>query len=357
MHQRLEKLINVMENEGLDGILLTGRPNTFYFSGFTGTTSKCLVIRDRAYLIVDFRYTTQAKEQAFDGIEVIQHEKGALEVLNRLCLEYGIQKTGLEGNNISFSEYTDLKNKLTPVKELRNVQSSIDGIRIIKDENELQLIKSAVNIADKAFDEILPFIKPGVKEHEVALELEYRMKKLGADGAPFETIIASGPRSALPHGVASDREIQPGDPVVMDYGAIYRGYCSDMTRTVFVGDPPKKIRDIYNIVLKAQLEALEASRTEITGKDLDNVAREIINGAGYEKCFGHGLGHGVGVEIHEKPGISPKGEEVLKPGMVFTVEPGIYIEGFGGIRIEDMVFLKSDGIEIPTKSIKEIIIL
>jgi len=357
MIQRLEKLRNILDKEALDGILLSGRPNTFYFTGFTGSTSICLVSREKAYLIVDFRYTTQAKEQAFAGVEVIQHEKGALDVLSSLCSEYGIFNFGLEGNVVSYSEYSKIKEKLTEVKELRNIQNSIDNIRMIKDENELQLITGAVNIADKAFCEILPFIKPGVKEFEVALELEYKMKKLGASGVSFETIVASGPRSALPHGTAGNREIQAGDAIVMDFGAIYKGYCSDMTRTVFMGEPHEKLKEIYNIVLKAQLEALNASAAGITGKELDSVSRNIINNEGYEKCFGHGLGHGVGVEIHEKPGISPKGEEILKPGMVFTVEPGIYVEGFGGVRIEDMVFLTSDGAEIPTKSTKSIIIL
>lgn len=357
MHQRLKKLIDIMENEALDGVLLTGRSNTFYFTGFTGTTSICIVSREKAYLVVDFRYTSQAKEQALDGVETIQHEKGALDVLLKLCSENGIFNIGVEGENISYSEYSKVKEKLTNVKELRNIQNLIDNIRIIKDDNELQLIKGAVDIADSAFIETLPFIKPGVKEFEIALELEYRMKKLGAKGTSFETIIASGPRSAMPHGTASDREVQAGDAIVMDFGAIYKGYCSDMTRTVFMGEPPIKLKEIYNIVLKAQLEALEASKAGITGKKLDSVSRSIIDKEGYEKCFGHGLGHGVGVEIHEKPGISPKGEEVLKPGMVYTIEPGIYIEGFGGIRIEDMVFLTSDGPVIPTKSTKDIIIL
>jgi Xaa-Pro aminopeptidase len=204
---------------------------------------------------------------------------------------------------------------------------------------------------------MLDFIKPGMKEYEVALELEYRMKKLGASGASFDTIIASGPRSALPHGVAGMRELQFGDAVVMDFGAIYMGYCSDMTRTVFLGNPPPKLKEIYGIVLQAQLKAIEKAAAGMKGKDLDKVSRDIIYGAGYEKCFGHGLGHGVGVEIHEMPRISPKGEEILKEGMVFTDEPGIYIENVGGVRIEDMLFLTANGPEILTKSTKDMIIL
>ncbi|NLY19525.1 MAG: aminopeptidase P family protein [Clostridiaceae bacterium] len=357
MHQRLKELIKILEKEELDGILLTGRSNTFYFTGFTGSTSVCIVSREKVYLIVDFRYTSQAKEQVFDGIETIQHEKGAMDVLSRLCSEYCIFGIGIEGNNMTYSEYLKIKEKLINVKELRNIQDSLDRIRMTKDDNELQIIKGAVDIADKAFSEILPFIKPGIRESEVALELEYRMRKLGASGPSFETIIASGPRSALPHGTAGNREIKAGDAIVMDFGAIYKGYSSDMTRTVFMGEPSGKLKEIYSIVLEAQFEALAASRPGITGKELDSVSRSIINRAGYEKCFGHGLGHGVGIEIHEKPGISPKGNEILEQGMVFTVEPGIYVEGLGGVRIEDMVFLTSDGPVIPTKSTKDIIIL
>lgn len=357
MHHRLKELINILDKEELDGILLTGRSNTFYFTGFTGSTSICIVSRERACLIVDFRYTSQAREQAFDGVETIQHDKGPLDVLMKICSECCIFKIGIEGNNLPYSEFLKIKEKLTDVKKIRNIQDSIDSIRIIKDGNELKFIQGAVDIADKAFSETLPLIKPGIREFEVALELEYRMKKLGASGTSFETIIASGPRSALPHGSAGDREIRMGDAIVMDFGAVYKGYCSDMTRTVFMGEMPKKLKEIYNIVLKAQMEAHDAARAGITGRELDNVARSIINNEGYEKCFGHGLGHGVGVEIHEKPVISPRGEETLKPGMVFTIEPGIYVEGFGGVRIEDMVFLTSNGPFVPTKSTKDIIIL
>jgi len=228
---------------------------------------------------------------------------------------------------------------------------------MIKDNDELNKIKKAVEIAEKAFVDVLPFIKPGVIEYEIALELEYKMKKLGAKGASFDIIVASGPRSALPHGVADIREFQYGDAVVMDFGAVYNGYCSDMTRTFFIGTPAKELKEIYDIVLKAQMEAVIKASTKITGKDLDGISRNIISDAGYDKYFGHGLGHGVGVEIHEMPVISPKGKEQLKAGMVFTVEPGIYVEGLGGVRIEDMVCLAESGAEILTKSSKELIIL
>lgn len=357
MEKRLDQVRKIMEQKDLDGMLITSRPNTFYFTGFTGSTSKCLITRQSAVLVVDFRYTTQAKEQVYTGIEAIEYEKSALETIDSICNRHGVKSLGIEGDNVSFSEYQALQDKLKGVMSITNHQDELNRVRMFKDEDEKKLIQKAVDIADKAFMEILSLIKPGIKEYDIALELEYKMKKMGASGPSFETIIASGPRSALPHGVAGMRKLQAGDAIVMDFGAIYQGYCSDMTRTVFLGNPSQQMKDIYGIVLKSQLEALNRASVDMKGKDLDKISRDIIYGAGYEKCFGHSLGHGVGVEIHEMPSVSPKGEETLKAGMVFTVEPGIYVEKLGGVRIEDMVFLGGEGPEILTKSTKEMIIL
>lgn len=357
MQDRLVRLRTIIEKEGLDGLLISSRPNTFYYTGFTGTTSKCLVTPENAYLVVDFRYTTQARGQAFAGIEAVELEKDANDSLNMLCTRHGVSRLGIEGEDITFAEYQSLRESLKEVRELKDVQGSLNRVRMIKDSDELPFIEKAVEIADNAFQQILPFLAPGVMECEVALELEYKMKKMGASGVSFETIIASGPRSALPHGVAGMRELQKGDAIVMDFGAIYKGYCSDMTRTVFLGAPSQQLKEIYDIVLRAQTEALEKAAEKMTGKQLDRISREIIYSAGYEKCFGHGLGHGVGIEIHENPRISPKGEEILEKGMVFTVEPGIYVENVGGVRIEDMVVLGENGAKILTKSTKEMVVL
>ncbi len=357
MKQRLDYVKRIIEQEGLDGFLITSRPNTFYFTNFTGSTSKCLVTKNKAYLVVDFRYTIQAKEQVFPAIEVIQYDKSMNDLLNTLCQNDGVNKLGIEGEDVTFSAYNNINDSLSYVKSFHDLQKQLNSVRMIKDECEIEIIQKAVDISDKVFNEILPFMKPGVKEYDIANEMEYRMKKLGAQGPSFETIVASGPRSALPHGVAGMRELQKGDAVVMDFGAIYEGYCSDITRTVFIGEPSEQLKDIYNIVLKAQLTALDKAAEGMTGKELDNYARSIIYGAGYEKCFGHGLGHGVGIEIHEAPSVSPRGEEALKKGMVFTIEPGIYVEDVGGVRIEDTVTLTSEGLRILTKSTKELIIL
>jgi len=357
MAQRLNQVRKIMEDEGLDGFLVTSRQNTFYFTNFTGSTSKCLVTGEKAYLIVDFRYTIQAREQVFPGIEVIEYEKSADDTLIAICMNDKIHSLGIEGDDITFSGYKGLQESLTGVGSFRDLQKKLNDVRMVKDEGEVAIIQKAVDIADKVFEYILPFLKPGVKETDIACEMEYKMKKLGAQGTSFETIVASGPRSALPHGVAGMRELKAGDAVVMDFGAICEGYCSDITRTVFIGKPSEDLLNIYNIVLKAQLEAIDKAAAGITGRELDNAARSIIYSAGYDKCFGHGLGHGVGVEIHEKPTVSPKSDDILKSGMVFTIEPGIYIEGLGGVRIEDTVLLTDDGLKILTKSTKDLIVL
>ncbi|NLX77416.1 MAG: aminopeptidase P family protein [Clostridiaceae bacterium] len=357
MTQRLNNLRKAMRDEGLEGFLITSRQNTFYFTGFTGSTSKCLVTMEKAYLVVDFRYAIQARQQVFQGIEVIEYEKSFNDTLNALCLDEKISGLGIEGDDITFSGYKSLKESLTGVSSFRDLQNRLNEIRMIKDETEIEKIQKAVDIADRVFEYILPFLKPGVKEIDIASEMEYEMKKLGAKGPSFETIVASGPRSALPHGVAGLRELKSGDAVVLDFGAIYEGYCSDITRTVFIGKPSEELFKIYNIVLKAQLEAINNARTGMTGRELDNHARNIIYGAGYEKCFGHGLGHGVGVEIHEKPSVSPRGDDILKSGMVFSIEPGIYIEGTGGVRIEDLVLLTDEGVKVLTAAKKDLIVL
>lgn len=357
MNKRIEQVRREMEKEGLDGVLIESRPNTFYYTGFTGSTSKCLVTKESATLVVDFRYTAQARQQVYSGVEAVEFVKGAAETLHQLCVQYGVKRLGIEEERITLAQYNFLQEKLEQVTSFENFQSSLNRVRWIKDQDELQRIQKAVDIADKAFEDILSYIKPGVREVEIALEMEYRMKKLGAQGVSFETIIASGPRSALPHGVAGMRKLQKGDAIVMDFGAIYQGYCSDMTRTVFLGDPPQKLKEIYDIVLRAQMEALKKAVVDMKGSELDKVSRDIICAAGYEKCFGHSLGHGVGIEVHEMPSVSPKGEDPLREGMVFSVEPGIYVEDLGGVRIEDLVYMGDRGVEILTKSTKDRIVL
>ena len=217
---------------------------------------------------------------------------------------------------------------------------------MVKDETEVKKLKKAIQIAEKAFLDMLDFIKEGKTEKEIAAYLEYRMKVYGAERAGFETILASGPRSALPHGIASDKVIEDGDIIVVDFGCVYEGYHSDLTRMVAIGEPGHEVRKVHDIVFNAQIKAIKEAKPGMTGKEIDAIARTYIESKGYKKEFGHGLGHGVGLEIHESPRISPMGKEEIVKGVVFTIEPGIYLEGQFGIRIEDDVIMRKDGVEV-----------
>ncbi|NLX63225.1 MAG: aminopeptidase P family protein [Clostridiaceae bacterium] len=357
MNIRLNKLRELLKENDCNGCLISGRANTLYFSGFTGSTSLLLIGIDKAWLIVDFRYTIQAKEQVFEGIEVVEIEESFYSTLNEIVKQNLIDTIGFEGQAITVTEYNRIKQNLTSIKRLIRFDGQIDWIRSIKDADEIERIQQAVLLGDKVFDHIIKFIKPGMKETEVAAELEYIMKKLGAKGPSFESIVAAGPRSAMCHGTATDNIIKNGDTVVLDFGVIYRNYCSDMTRTIFIGEPKKEMIKIYDIVKKAQQAALDGIRTGMRGYEADKIARDIIAENGYNGAFGHSLGHGVGIEIHEEPRLSAKSADILKDGMVFSVEPGIYVEGMGGVRIEDMVVLENGRIRNFTTSPKDMIII
>lgn len=357
MNNRLQKVRTQLKEQSLDAVIISGRPNTIYLSGFTGSTSFLLVGMELAYLVVDFRYTIQAKKQAFEGLEVIEHEESFHATLNELMKQNKLERIGFEGNVLTFSEYERFKDKLSYAKSLVSLGSRIDQLRMLKDPDEIEKIQQAVLMGDKVFDHIVKFIKPGMKEIEISAEMEYKMKKLGAKGPSFETIVAAGQRSAMCHGTATDYAIQKGDAIVLDFGVIYQNYCSDMTRTIFVGEPNDELKKIYGIVRKAQDAALDCLVSGMRGFDADKVARDIITEAGYGKAFGHSLGHGVGIEIHEDPRLSIKSEDTLIDGMVFSVEPGIYVEGLGGVRIEDMVVLINGRPRNFTTSTKDMIIL
>ncbi len=355
LRKRLETIRNKLKENGIDGILITKRENYMYLSGFTGSSAHLVITQNSADLITDFRYIEQAAKQA-PLFNIIKYKGSvAIEINNSLKRNH-VEKLGFESIDLTYDKYKDYSSKFE-VRELIPLKNIIESIRMIKDSGELKLIKKAVEIADGAFLNILPLIKPGILEVEIAAEIEYYMKKQGAQGSSFQTIVASGARSAMPHGVASNKELKNGDVVIMDYGAIYQGYCSDITRTIFLGKPDEKMTKIYDIVLRAQQEALNGAHKGLKGREIDSIAREIINNSGYEKNFGHGLGHGVGLEIHEEPRFAPSDENIMENGMVVTVEPGIYIEGYGGVRIEDMIVIKDDQPEILTQASKELIVL
>jgi len=354
-NKRLNTLRSNLKIEDTDAVMVTNRENYMYMSGFTGTSAILLISRERAILVTDFRYVEQATAQA-PNYEIVQHGSNQMEELNRLLEEANIQRLWFEDRHLSYSQYLEYSNKLR-VKELVPLGKKLEEIRRIKDESEIRLIKKAAEIADDVFTHILGYIKPGVTEVEIASEMEHHMRRLGAKGPSFETIIASGKRASMPHGVASEKRIEAGDVVTLDFGAVYEGYCSDITRTVFVGKPDAELEKIYRIVSEANKIGLEAVRSGLTGKQVDAAARKYISDAGYGSNFGHGLGHGVGLEIHEDPTLSARGDIILEDGMVVTVEPGIYIAELGGVRIEDMVVVSGDSARVLTASSKEMIIL
>lgn len=338
-----------------EAVLVSSEHNMRYFGGFCGGEGYLFLTRERSVVIVDSRYTTQAKEEAPD-FEVVEigGDTGFGDVIGRLILETKTEKLLFEDKYLTYRDVSDLKKKC-PAVEWVPAGEILDGLRAIKTEEELALIKKAEAIGDRAFTRILNDLRPGMTELEVAAKLEYYMREEGTAKNSFDTIVASGLHSAMPHAIPSEKKIEKGDFVTMDFGCNYKGYCSDMTRTVVVGKADERQKEIYHTVLQAQLAAIGAIRPGMTGSQVDAVARNIIAEAGYGEYFGHGLGHSVGLLIHEEPRLSPKCDEVLREHMIETVEPGIYIPGFGGVRIEDLVCVTADGCENYAHSPKELI--
>lgn len=355
---RLEKLRAVLAERGLDAVVIQKPENRAYLSGFTGSAGLLLISATQSLLITDFRYIEQATAQA-PAFTIVQTDKSTTlqAVLAQQVAAAGLTQVGIEGDYVTVDQHQGYQSDLAGC-ELHSITGLVEELRMIKDEAELAIMRRAAAIADEAFAQILPLIKPGVVERDLAIELEYRMKKLGAEGLAFDIIVASGVRSSLPHGRASDKVIESGDLVTFDFGALYQGYCSDMTRTVMVGEPTAEQRKIYEVVLEAQKRGVAACRAGLTGKELDDVCRSYIQEQGYGEAFGHGTGHGVGRFIHEGPKVSVRGEQdLLKPGMIVTIEPGIYLAGWGGVRIEDMVLVTESGCESFSKSPKELLVL
>lgn len=352
MNERLIKIRESINKNHLDAILIHNPVNRRYISGFKGSAGVLFISKYSAVLLTDFRYIEQGTKQAPDFMIINHTDKGLYHEINQLIKKDSIKVLGFEGDTLSFSEYENLQEALNV--SLASTYKITEKIRMIKDENEINNIKMAVSIADGAFTHILALLKVGVSEREIALELEYYMKRNGASDLSFSTIVASGPFSSLPHWEPGERKLRTGDFVVMDFGCIYKGYCSDMTRTVVIGKANKKQKEIYDIVLGAQNAALKAIKPLIKGKEIDKIARDYIKEKGYGQYFGHGLGHSVGMEIHENPRFSISEEEAFLPGMVVTVEPGIYIPDFGGVRIEDLVVITEKGIDNLTTSPKEL---
>ena len=351
------KIRNLLSEKGLDAFLVTNLVNVRYLTGFTGSNGQVLITRDRAVFMSDFRYKLQARQEVSDSFEVIIYSS-YLQELSKLLKDSSVSSLGIEGNHVSVSSFENLKKKLEGV-ELVPLDGVVEDLRIIKTPEELELIRKSQEINHRLFWEIMNFIEPGkMTERDVAIEIEYLAKKLGADDVSFKPIVASGPHSALPHAKPRDVIIAPNEVLLLDFGVFYRGYASDMTRTVWVGSKPTEdFLEIYNIVLDAQEMVEEEARVGMTNIEIDAIARNYISAQGFGEHFGHGLGHGIGLEIHEAPYFSNRASEyVLKGGEVFTVEPGIYLDGRFGVRIEDMVYAdsRSGALELITRTTKNI---
>lgn len=352
---RTERLFK--EFSGADCALITSDINRRYFAGMKSSAGVILAFPDKAYLLIDFRYIEKARATVTTA-EVIELKK-LLPQLTELLKLHGAKTMAIESESMTVKELHTYKHFLKEVEIIDDdsLSNAISALRTVKDEDELACIIKAQRIAEAALDELLKFIRPGRTEREIALELNRLMFEKGAEDLSFETIVLSGANTSMPHGVPSDKKVQEGEFVLMDFGAVWNGYHSDMTRTICVGKPSEEMEKVYSLVLEAQLAGISAARPGITGRELDAAARDIIEAAGYGDCFGHSLGHGVGMEIHEKPNASPNNKTPLTKGAVVTVEPGIYIAGKFGVRIEDFVILTENGCKNLTECSKNLISL
>ena len=355
---RFAKIAAKLKEYDLDAMLLTGEANRFYGSGFfsTGTDGVALVTKDQSYFVTDSRYIEAAGRVIHDAeLCLTGHGRGYVAHLQEMVAKHNIRRMGFEESYMTVQEWETYRKalpcELVPATEL------LTDLRKVKDEEELQALTAAQRIAEKALEDVLPEIRPGKTEKEIAALLQYRMLVHGAEDMSFDPIVVSGPNGSLPHGVPSDKVIRDGEFLTMDFGCIYGGYCSDMTRTVAVGHVTDEMREIYNTVLQAQLAGIEAAKAGVTGKAVDKAARDVIEAAGYGAYFSHSFGHGVGVEIHESPNASPLNDKPFPAGAVISAEPGIYIPGKLGVRIEDVILLTEDGNINITKAPKELLVL
>lgn len=356
--QRINSLRRILSSDS-QAALVTNETNVYYFSGIRNSEGKILLFKDEVYLLVDFRYSETARNNC-KSCKVFEF-RNLREDIKELMTKHGAKALYIENEDVTLSAYNSYVEYFSQFGiEIMNenaLSKAITNLRLIKSEEEIEYIAEAQRITEKAYTEVLNFVKPGVTERKVALELEYLMKQYGASHVSFDLITITGKKTSLPHGVPSDGIIAEGDFFTMDIGALYNGYHSDMTRTVAVKSCSDYQREIYNIVYKAQTTALEAVKAGVKAFDIDKIARDIITEAGYGKEFGHSTGHGVGLYIHEEPYVSTRGEAILSENMVITVEPGIYLEGKFGVRIEDMVLVKENGYRNFATLPKELIIV
>ena len=338
---RLQKLRQGLAGQGIDAVIISRPENQHYLSGFSGS-GYLLITARKAVLATDFRYIEQAGKQS-PGYEVFRITNSISDWFPGLVGDLSVKRLGFEAGAVTFDLHRQLVealNKKVPT-ELVPVSGLVESLRIVKELGEIELIKKAVNIADAAYEHVAGIIRAGMTEKQIAWEIEKCLRENGSQPVPFEIIVASGPNAALPHARPSERAVSPGEPMVIDMGAKYGGYASDLTRTICLGAPDSTFRKVYQTVLDAQLTAMSIISEGMTGQQADGSARTVIEKAGYGEAFGHALGHGIGLEIHEAPRLGPASIEKLAAGMVFSVEPGIYLPGWGGVRIEDTVIIEN----------------
>ena len=352
IENRISRLRTLLEEKILDAVLVTKEENVRYFSGFSGDSAVLLVTREYLMLVTDSRYTEQAAAEA-PLYEIVAQKDGLYAKTVELTAQMGVVALGFEGGALVYDQHQKLCTLLGEISF--DTSLSLDALRQIKDANEIALIRRACAIADEAFARVIGDIRPGMTEMEIAAALEWYMRRAGSERPAFQTIVASGVRGSLPHGVASGKQVAHGELVTMDFGAVCGGYHSDITRTICIGRADARQRSVYDAVLTAQQRALSAIRPGVTGAAVDDAARAVLDAQDLNQYFGHGLGHSLGLEIHEEPRLSQAGKELLQPGMLITDEPGVYIPGWGGVRIEDTVLVTSEGSEALTHAPKEFI--
>ena len=355
MSARLDSIRAQFEQAGVDALIVSSDENRRYLSGFTGTAGSLIITPKEAVLATDFRYVEQAGQQASD-FRVLR-TVAATDWLTDLLKELGVHSLGIESQHMTVAAHEKLRESLEEGNgdsaiSLVATSELVENLRSVKDASEMAMLTRAIEISDQAFEEIAKTIRDGQTEKEIAWKLEKAMRELGADSISFDTIVAAGPNAALPHHRPDDSVIREGQPLIIDMGARYQGYCSDLSRSLCLGQPDDTFRKVYDTVLGAQLTAIATVERGMTGADADGLARVVIEEAGYGENFGHSLGHGVGLEVHEQPGVGPNSKGVLENGMPFTIEPGIYISGWGGVRIEDVVVLENGRARVISKAPK-----
>ncbi|MBM4340317.1 MAG: aminopeptidase P family protein [Deltaproteobacteria bacterium] len=352
---RQRSVQQIIDANQLDGILFTSLETIRYLCGFTGSDGVLLVSPKEAFFLTDSRYWTQAEEEVKQSR--IVHYKKKLEGMASLISDLKLRNVGVEGSSFTLSFFNALSKIFGKEMQFIALEDEIKNIRAAKDSQELSLIREAIDLSSKSFSHIMGLLREGAIEREIALEMECFIKKNGAESTGFDIIIASGKRSALPHGRASDKRIERGDFILIDFGLRLQGYHSDQTRTLVCGKPNSEQTKIYQIVKDAHDKAIEAIRPGIPFSEIDGVARNHIKQQGYGDYFGHGLGHGIGLAVHEDPAVNGENKGLIQEGMVFTVEPGIYIPNLGGVRIEDMILVTSQGAELLSYLPRELTII